>query len=63
MITYYNLLDTIKTQLLEDPQCNSVTEGSIWEIDLSKQTIMPYSHIQVNSASITDNAKRRFKKR
>lgn len=54
MITYYNLLDTIKTQLLEDPQCNSVTEGSIWEIDLSKQTIMPYAHIQVNSASITE---------
>ena len=55
MITYYNLLDTIKTQLLEDPQCNFVSEGSIWEIDLSKQTIMPYSHIQVNNASITDN--------
>ena len=54
MITYYNLLDTIKTQLLEDPQCNSVTEGSIWEIDLAKQTIMPYAHIQVNSASITE---------
>ena len=54
MITYYNLLDTIKTQLLEDPQCNSVTEGSIYEIDLAKQTIMPYAHIQVNSASITE---------
>jgi hypothetical protein len=54
MITYYNLLDTIKTQLLEDPQCNSVTEGSIWEIDLSKQTIMPYAHIQVNSVTVTD---------
>ena len=54
MITYYNLLDTLKTQLLEDPQCNSVTEGSIWEIDLSKQTIAPYAHIQVNNASITE---------
>ncbi|QDP51105.1 MAG: hypothetical protein Unbinned3907contig1000_48 [Prokaryotic dsDNA virus sp.] len=55
MITYYNLLDTIKTQLLQDPYCNSVTEGSIWEIDLAKQTIMPYSHIQVNNTTITDN--------
>ena len=54
MITYYNLLDTIKTQLLEDPQCNSVTEGSIWEVDLAKQTIMPYAHIQVNSATVTE---------
>lgn len=54
MITYYNLLDTIKTQLLEDPQCNSVTEGSIYEIDLSKQTIAPYAHIQVNNATITE---------
>tara|TARA_R110002020_G_scaffold283158_1_gene498896 strand:+ start:18502 stop:20373 length:1872 start_codon:yes stop_codon:yes gene_type:complete len=54
MITYYNLLDTLKTQLLEDPQCNSVTEGSIWEVDLSKQTIAPYAHIQVNNASITE---------
>lgn len=54
MITYYNLLDTIKTQLLEDPQCNSVTEGSIYEIDLSKQTIAPYAHIQVNNATVTE---------
>jgi len=54
MITYYNLLDTLKTQLLEDPQCNAVTEGSIWEIDLAKQTIMPYAHIQVNSATVTE---------
>jgi|TARA_R100000084_G_scaffold55365_1_gene23263 hypothetical protein len=54
MITYYNLLDTIKTQLLEDPQCNSVTEGSIWEIDIDKQSIMPLSHIQVNNATVTE---------
>ena len=54
MTTYYNILDTIKNQLLQDPFCNSVTEGSIYEIDLSKQTMCPYAHIQVNSASINE---------
>ena len=54
MTTYYNILETIKNQLLQDPMCNSVTEGSIWEIDLSKQTIAPYAHIQVNNASIKE---------
>ena len=54
MTTYYNILDTIKNQLLNDPFCNSVSEGSIYEIDLSKQTMCPYSHIQVNSASINE---------
>jgi len=52
MTTYYNILDTIKNQLLQDPFCNQVSEGSIWEIDLDKQTIMPYSHIQVNNATL-----------
>jgi len=51
MKTYYNILDTIKNQLLQDNDCNSVTEGSIWEIDLDKQTIAPLSHIQVNNAT------------
>ena len=54
MTTYYNILDTIKNQLLQDNDCNSVTEGSIWEIDLSKQTIAPYAHIQVNNATINE---------
>ena len=54
MTTYYNILDTIKNQLLQDPFCNSVTEGSIYDIDLSKQTMCPYAHIQVNNATITE---------
>lgn len=55
MKTYYNILDTIKNQLLQDNDCNSVTEGSIWEIDLDKQTLAPLSHIQVNNATRQGN--------
>jgi len=55
MKTYYNILTTIKNQLLQDNDCNSVTEGSIWEIDLDKQTLAPLSHIQVNNATRQNN--------
>jgi hypothetical protein len=48
---FYQLTETIKTQLLSDDNVNSVTTGDITEIDLSKQTIFPLSHIIVNSVN------------
>ena len=48
---FYQLTETIKTQLLSDDNVNSVTTGDITEIDLSKQTIFPLCHIMVNSVS------------
>ena len=46
---FYQLTETIKTQLLSDENVNTVTTGDITEIDLSKQTIFPLCHIMVNS--------------
>jgi|TARA_X000001382_G_scaffold129402_3_gene121364 hypothetical protein len=48
---FYLMLDTIKDTLLEDKNVNSVTYGDLSEVDLSKQTIFPLSHILVNSAT------------
>lgn len=48
---FYQLTQTIKTQLLSDENVNIVTTGDITEIDLSKQTIFPLCHIMVNSVS------------
>lgn len=51
MTGYYNILTTIKEQLEQDDFVNTVTEGDIFEIDLSKQTIFPLSHIMVNNVT------------
>jgi len=48
---FYQLTDTLKDNLLNDINCNTVTTGDITEIDLSKQTIFPLSHIVINSAT------------
>jgi hypothetical protein len=46
---FYLLTQAIKDQLLLDPNVNTVTEGDLFDIDLSKQTIFPLSHLIVNS--------------
>ena len=48
---FYQLTDTIKTNLLNDANCNTVTTGDITEIDLSKQTIFPLSHLVINTVT------------
>jgi len=52
---FYQITETIKDTLLTDPNVKSVTIGDISEIDLSKQTIFPLSHIVVNSAVQEEN--------
>tara|TARA_R110002072_G_scaffold15388_3_gene61825 strand:+ start:1018 stop:1473 length:456 start_codon:yes stop_codon:yes gene_type:complete len=52
---FYQVTETIKTQLLSDPNVTTVTTGDITNIDLSKQTIYPLSHIIVNNVSNDDN--------
>ena len=49
MIGYYQVLSTIKAQLEQDPFCNTVTSGSIFNVAINKQDIYPISHIIVNS--------------
>ena len=51
---YYQITDTIKTNLLNDENVNTVTTGDIFDIDLSKQTIFPLSHIIVNNVTIQE---------
>ena len=51
---YYQITETIKTNLLTDENVNTVTTGDIFDIDLSKQTIFPLSHIIVNSVAIQE---------
>ena len=51
---YYQITDTIKNNLLTDENVNTVTTGDIFDIDLSKQTIFPLSHIIVNNVTIQE---------
>ncbi len=51
---FYNITETIKSALLEDPNVLTVTTGNIADVDLSKQTIFPLSHIIVNNVSQQD---------
>ena len=51
---FYQITQTIKDQLLSDENVNTVTTGDITEIDLSKQTIFPLSHIIFNNVTIQE---------
>ena len=48
---FYQVTETIKANLLNDSNVNSVTTGDITQIDLNKQTIFPLAHIIVNSVT------------
>jgi hypothetical protein len=52
MTSYYKIIDTLKTALEAEPFVNTVSYGNIYDVDLSKQTIFPLSHIMVNQATI-----------
>lgn len=48
---FYKILETIEDKLLDDINVNTVTTGDITDIDLTKQTIFPLSHIIINSVT------------
>lgn len=52
---FYRVTQIIKDTLQDDPNCNTVTYGDITDVDLSKQTIFPLSHIIVNGATSGEN--------
>ena len=54
-MTYYNILTKLQDELNNDPLVNTVSEGDIFSIDLSKQTIFPLSHIMINNATFDGN--------
>ena len=48
---YYLLTQAIKDALLGDINVNTVTEGDLFDIDLSKQSIFPLSHLIINTVT------------
>ena len=55
---FYQATETIKSQLLEDINVNTVTTGDISDVDLQKQTIFPLSHIIINNVGQEDGVLR-----
>ena len=55
---FYQATQTIKNQLLDDVNVNTVTTGDITDIDLQKQNIFPLCHIIVNNISQEDGVLR-----
>lgn len=49
---FYNVTDKLKDALLAEPFVNTVTFGSLDDVDLNKQTIFPLSHIIVNNTTV-----------
>ena len=49
---FYNVTDKLKDALIAEPFVNTVTFGSIDDVDLNKQTIFPLSHITVNNTIV-----------
>lgn len=58
VIGFYQITKTIKDQLLDDVNVNTVTTGDITDIDLAKQTMYPLSHIIVNNVTLEENVYR-----
>ena len=52
MTGFYDLTDKIKDTLQAEPFVNTVTYGSLDDIDLNKHTIFPLSHIIVNNVAV-----------
>ncbi len=48
---FYQLTETIKTELLKDKNINTVTTGDITNVNLNKQDIFPLGHIIINSVT------------
>jgi hypothetical protein len=46
---FYQLTETIKKELLEDININTVTTGDITDVNLNKQDIFPLGHIIINN--------------
>tara|TARA_R110000796_G_scaffold21344_2_gene62887 strand:+ start:2548 stop:3018 length:471 start_codon:yes stop_codon:yes gene_type:complete len=55
---YYQLTETIKTHLLSDINCKTVTTGDITDVNLQKQDIYPLSHLIINNVSQEDGVLR-----
>ena len=52
---FYQITEEIESALLSDENVNTVTTGDITDIDLSKNSIYPISHVTINNASLEEN--------
>tara|TARA_R110002012_G_scaffold320069_1_gene542299 strand:- start:645 stop:1115 length:471 start_codon:yes stop_codon:yes gene_type:complete len=52
---FYQLTETIKTELLQDKNINTVTTGDITDVNLNKQDIFPLGHIIINNVIDQEN--------
>ena len=55
MTGFFNVTKKIKDALNAEPFVNTVSFGSLDDIDLNKQTIFPLSHIIVNNCNVETN--------
>ena len=55
MTGFYDLTEKMKSTLIAEPFVNTVSYGSLDDIDLNKQTIFPLSHIIVNNCTVASN--------
>ena len=55
MTGFYNVTKKLKDALQAEPFVNTVSFGSLDDVDLKKQTIFPLSHMIVNSCDVTTN--------
>jgi len=55
MKEFYDLIDTIYTELNSSDFVSTVTFGNIMDVDLSKQSIFPLSHINIQDAIFSDH--------
>ena len=57
-MNYFDIIDKLKAHFDGDYLVNTVTQGNLFDIDLSKQTILLLVHIIVNTASLEGNVVR-----
>lgn len=51
MNNYYKITEDLRDELLSDGIINTVSQGDIFNVDISKPTIFPLAHIVVNTAT------------
>jgi len=49
---FHKVITELKDALIAEPFANTVSFGSIDDVDLNKQTIFPLSHITVNNTTV-----------
>ena len=55
MKQYYDLIDKLKESLETNPSVNTVNEGDIFHVDLSKETIFPLTNIHVTGVAFNNH--------